>query len=148
MQGKKHSKVGHLASIFDAAVADFYQKHLRKADCQQPPEQAQQAFDSWRHCYNHERPHEALGLDTPSQHYRSSPREFPEHLAPIEYPPGDLVRKTDTNGHISLLGRQVRIGKGLVGQTVACRPVPSEDGVYEVYFCFYRLGRIDLNDFC
>ncbi|MFP5075663.1 integrase core domain-containing protein, partial [Neisseria sp. WLZKY-1] len=34
--------------------------------------QAQQAFDSWRHCYNHERPHEALGLDTPSQHYRSS----------------------------------------------------------------------------
>ena len=113
-----------------------------------PPEQAQQAFDSWRHCYNHERPHEALGLDTPSQHYRSSPREFPEHLSPIEYPPGDLVRKTDTNGHISLLGRQVRIGKGLVGQTVACRPVPSEDGVYEVYFCFYRLGRIDLNDFC
>ena len=110
--------------------------------------QAQQAFDSWRHCYNHERPHEALGLDTPSQHYRSSPREFPEHLSPIEYPPGDLVRKTDINGHISLLGRQVRIGKGLVGQTVACRPVPSEDGVYEVYFCFYRLGRIDLNDFC
>ena len=90
----------------------------------------------------------AMGPDTPSQHYRSSPREFPEHLAPIEYPPGDLVRKTDTNGHISLPGRQVRIGKGLVGQTVACRPVPSEDGVYEVYFCFYRLGRIDLNDFC
>ena len=58
------------------------------------------------------------------------------------------MRKTDTNGHISLLGRQIRIGKGLVGQTVACRPVPSEDGVYEVYFCFYRLGRIDLNDFC
>ncbi|WP_198344887.1 hypothetical protein [Neisseria sp. KEM232] len=80
--------------------------------------------------------------------YRSSPREFPEHLAPVEYLPGDLVRKTDTNGHISLPGRQVRIGKGLVGQAVACRPVQSEDGVYEVCFCFYRLGRIDLNDFC
>ena len=35
MQGKKHSKIGHLASIFDAAGADFYQKHRRKADCQQ-----------------------------------------------------------------------------------------------------------------
>ncbi|EKY05570.1 hypothetical protein HMPREF9120_01796 [Neisseria sp. oral taxon 020 str. F0370] len=45
MQGKKRSKVGHLASIFDAAGgyffifdaagADFYQKYRRKADCQQ-----------------------------------------------------------------------------------------------------------------
>ena len=36
MQGKKHSKIGHLAGIFDAAGADFYQKHRRTADCQQP----------------------------------------------------------------------------------------------------------------
>jgi len=35
MQGKKHSKIGHLARIFDAAGTDFYQKHRRKADCQQ-----------------------------------------------------------------------------------------------------------------
>ena len=33
---KKAQQDGHLASIFDAAGADFYQKHRRKADCQQP----------------------------------------------------------------------------------------------------------------
>ncbi|EKY09216.1 hypothetical protein HMPREF9120_00537 [Neisseria sp. oral taxon 020 str. F0370] len=33
MQGKKHSKVGHLASIFDAAGGIFTKKHRRKADC-------------------------------------------------------------------------------------------------------------------
>ena len=32
---KKHSKIGHLASIFDAAGENFYQKHRRKADYQQ-----------------------------------------------------------------------------------------------------------------
>ena len=34
LQGKKRSKIGHLASIFDAAGVDFYQKYRRKADCQ------------------------------------------------------------------------------------------------------------------
>ena len=34
LQGKKRSKIGHLASIFDAAGVDFYQKYCRKADCQ------------------------------------------------------------------------------------------------------------------
>ncbi|WP_373707070.1 hypothetical protein, partial [Neisseria dentiae] len=31
MQGKKHSKIGHLASIFNAAAADFNQKYRRNA---------------------------------------------------------------------------------------------------------------------
>ena len=30
IQGKKRSKVGHLASIFDAVAVDFYQKYRRK----------------------------------------------------------------------------------------------------------------------
>ncbi len=31
MQGKKRSKIGHLASIFNAADADFNQKYRRNA---------------------------------------------------------------------------------------------------------------------
>ena len=31
MQGKKHSKIGHLASIFNAADEDFGQKYRRNA---------------------------------------------------------------------------------------------------------------------
>jgi transposase InsO family protein len=37
----------------------------------------QRAFDAWRACYNHERPHEALGLATPITRYAVSPRPFP-----------------------------------------------------------------------
>jgi transposase InsO family protein len=29
----------------------------------------QSAFDLWRHIYNFERPHDALGLETPSSRY-------------------------------------------------------------------------------
>ena len=37
----------------------------------------QQRFDAFRALYNHERPHEALGQQTPASAYRSSPRPYP-----------------------------------------------------------------------
>jgi len=36
IQGKKRSKVGHLASIFDAVAVDFYQKYRRKPIADSP----------------------------------------------------------------------------------------------------------------
>ena len=38
------------------------------------PAQVQRALDRWRHSYNHERPHDALGLATPVSRYHISPR--------------------------------------------------------------------------
>jgi transposase InsO family protein len=55
-------------------------------------EQCQRAFDSWRHLYNHRRPHQAIGMATPSERYRPSDRAFPESLPPIEFGAGDIVR--------------------------------------------------------
>ncbi len=64
----------------------------------------QNAFDKWRYIYNHERPHEALGLNPPGTRYRSSPRSFCEQLPPIAYGPGDIVRKgyPSSEGSVSL----------------------------------------------
>jgi hypothetical protein len=61
----------------------------------------QLAFDRWRRIYNHERPHEALGLQPPVLRYRPSPRTFCESLPPIEYGPGDIVRRVDGDGWIA-----------------------------------------------
>ncbi len=69
--------------------------------------ECQGAFDRWRQIYNGERPHEALGLATPMQHYRPSPRSFPERLAAVEYP-DRLVRKVQRGGHIDFGGRRWR----------------------------------------
>jgi transposase InsO family protein len=103
----------------------------------------QHAFDRWRQVYNHERPHEALGLQPPVTRYRPSPRVFCEALPPIEYGPGDIVRKVDGEGAISFRNRPIRIGKAFRRQPVALRP-SGEDGVFDVHYCVHRIGRLDL----
>lgn len=103
----------------------------------------QRGFDAFRARYNHERPHEALGMATPASRYRASPRAFPEALPPIDYAPGDAVRKVDISGFISFRNRPFRIGRALRGQPVALRPA-AEDGRFEVWFCSQRVREIDL----
>jgi transposase InsO family protein len=101
-------------------------------------------FDEWRHCYNHVRPHEALGMDVPASRYQPSPRSFPEQLPPLEYGRMDQVRKVQTDGKISFRHREFRIGKAFRGYTVALRPTAA-DGVYDVYFATHQISQVDLH---
>jgi transposase InsO family protein len=103
----------------------------------------QHAFDKWRHIYNHERPHEALGLNPPGARYQPSPRAFCEQLPPIAYSPGDIVRKADIRGVITFKNRYIRIGKAFRKQPVALRAT-SEDGIFDIHYCTQRIGQIDL----
>jgi transposase InsO family protein len=103
----------------------------------------QAAFDRWRAVYNLERPHEALGLATPASRYRPSPRPFPETLPPVEYGPGEVVRKVQGDGTLSYRNRLYRVGKGLRGQPVALRPTPDE-GVLAIYLGRAQVGLLDL----
>lgn len=104
----------------------------------------QQAFDSWRPVYNCVRPHEALGMATPASRYQPSPREFPETLPPIEYAPGDLVRKVQGKGEIHFKNRVFPIGRAFHGYPVALRPTLT-DGVFDVFFCSQKVAQINLN---
>ena len=103
----------------------------------------QRRFDRWRTIYNFERPHEALGMHTPATRYVSSARAFPEALPPIEYAPGDIVRRVQQQGFFSYRGRSFRISKAFTGYPVALRPTVS-DGVFDIYFCHQKIAQIDL----
>lgn len=105
---------------------------------------AQRQFDPWRQVYNHERPHQALDMQTPAQRYRPSPRSMPKVLPPIVYAPDTLVRKVQYGGWVDLQGRQLRLSTGLRGQYVAFRPRHNEDGTFDILFCHHLLGKIDL----
>jgi len=107
------------------------------ADCQQ-------AFERWRHVYNSERPHEAIGLDTPARRYRSSPRSFPETLPPVEYP-DPIVRKVNATGRIRFAGQGWFVGKAFAAHPVALRPT-LQDGLYDVFFCQQPIANIDLRE--
>lgn len=107
------------------------------ADCQTH-------FDRWRESYNSERPHEALGMQTPSDRYQPSLRPFPETLPPILYDPEAIVRKVDEGGKIYFHNRVYRVGKAFRHQPVALHPSDQEDGVFEVFFCTVKIAQISL----
>jgi transposase InsO family protein len=103
---------------------------------------AQVRFDRFRQSYNHERPHEALGLEVPGKRYRSSERSYPEQLSAIEYATGMAVRKVDKEGWLSYQGREYRVNKAFYGYRIGLAPT-EVDGVLDVYFSRQRVGQID-----
>lgn len=105
----------------------------------------QEAFDRWRGVYNLKRPHEALGMKTPAECYQPSSRSFPEVLAPIEYGPGDIVRRVQDRGEFHYRGHIFVIGHAFHGYPVALRPT-TEDGVLDVYFCQQKISTINLKE--
>jgi len=104
---------------------------------------AERAFDRWRDIYNTQRPHEALGLAVPGSRYQPSPRDYVETIAPFEYAPRDIVRRVQQGGHVSFLGRAVKIPKAFRGKIVAFRPT-TQDGVFDVVFRTKMIATIDI----
>jgi transposase InsO family protein len=103
----------------------------------------QDRFNQWREVYNHERPHEAIGMDTPASRYHMSSRSYPRELAPIEYGVQDHVRKVWYGGWFNFRGREYKVCKAFAGYPVGIRPTTT-DGVFDVYFCHQKISQIDL----
>jgi transposase InsO family protein len=102
----------------------------------------QSAFDDFRRRYNHDRPHESLGMSVPASRYVRSDRVYPERLSPLEYCPGDLVRVVNAGGLLHFRSDFYSVGRAFSGDPVGLRPTDG-DGVYEVYYGWHRVGVID-----
>ena len=105
--------------------------------------QAQAAFDAWLAVYNAQRPHEALGLATPSTRYAMSLRPMPSHIAPPSYEPGVAVRKVHPGGWFQVQGRQFYCSGAFAGLLVALRPT-NADGGFHLCYRSHVIGRFDL----
>jgi transposase InsO family protein len=106
-------------------------------------DQAQAAFDAWREVYNDKRPHEAIGLETPSRRYRMSARPMPDIVAPPDYEPQAQVRKVHDGGWISFKGRQINCSKAFVGRRLALRAT-DQDGLFDLCYRRHVLAQVDL----
>jgi transposase InsO family protein len=104
---------------------------------------AERSFDRWRDVYNTERPHEALALEVPASRYRQSRRDYAETPQSFDYAPGDIVRRVQQGGRVSLHGRRLRLPKAFKGKEVAFRPT-EQDGVFEVAFRHQTIAIIDI----
>ena len=100
------------------------------------PAAQQRAFDRFRHIYNEERPHEALGLQVPAAWYTPSPRLYPDHLPGVDYPDPFIVRRAHPNGEIKWRGGRVLINHALAGEPIGIEEVA--DGCWRVWFSSCR----------
>lgn len=107
---------------------------------------AQARFDAWRHCYNHERPHQALGMQVPAARYHASARTFPEALPAIEYADPENVRKVQDGGLIHYQGRVLNVSRAFHRYAVAVRANHAQDGLLEVFFCHQKIASFNLHD--
>jgi transposase InsO family protein len=101
----------------------------------------QRELDRFRYDYNHVRPHEALGMQTPASVYEPSPRAYPERLPEVEYPDTMLLRSIKSQGCFRWKKHDVFLSEVLWGETVGLLPV--DDGCYTVYFAHMPLALFD-----
>lgn len=94
----------------------------------------------FQHVYNEERPHEALGNDTPAAHYVASPRRFDGVLREPEYDPDRVVRRVRPNGEIRWRGKEIYISAALVGEPVGI--AEEENGDCSITYGPITLGTV------
>lgn len=105
--------------------------------------QADHAFNAWRQDYNQQRPHEALGQQTPMTRYRASSRDYNPHPEPAHYDGSMSVRKVDSNGRLSFKNNTLKIGKAFIREVLGLRE-EKEEGIYSLWWYSTKVGWVDL----
>ena len=116
---------------------------LKDDACQSPGADAadqQRMFDAFRHEFNLERPHEAIGQRLPADLYEPSPRPFAEPKDDPDYGE-DEVRRVRSSGEIKWNGTMLYVSDALVGEAVGI--TKCDNGDHLIRFAQVRLGLIE-----
>ena len=105
------------------------------------PGQRQAWLNAFRYEYNHLRPHEALGMKTPSQVWRTSSRSYQSHPAPWTYPEGYETAEVKASGQVRVEGQRYWVSSALIGQQVGLIEVA---GRLLIYFRRTLVQEVDL----
>lgn len=101
----------------------------------------QRELDRFRHDFNHVRPHEALGMETPASVYEPSPREYPRHLPEPEYPEAMRVLTVKSHGHFRWKKTDIFLTEVLWGERIGMDEI--DDGIFIVYFAHLPLAQFE-----
>ena len=115
-----------------------------KAETARPPAatagEQQLRCDRFRQAYNHERPHEALGQQTPAEHYQPSQLPMRRPRDP-RYDADHAERRVRSNGEIKWGGELIFVSEALIGEIVGV--TETDEGNWLVRFADVELGLID-----
>ena len=112
-----------------------------EADPADSVELQQRAAHKWRTEFNEVRPHEALGMKTPSAVYVRSSRPYGGIRTP-KYLRDDNVRRVTRNGCVRFNGRMVFVSESVAGYDVAVHPTRLHK--LRVQFYDLDLGTFDV----
>jgi putative transposase len=101
----------------------------------------QRAFDAFRHEYNQERPHEALGQVPPAMVFGPSTRPYRGRPAELVYPDADAVRQVHHQGEVRWHGHAFFLTEALAGEVVGLQGQGA--GRWQVVFGPLVLGMLD-----
>ena len=102
--------------------------------------QQQARFDAFVEQYNHDRPHQALGMKVPAELYTRSARIY-RGLEDVTYPFHDFTITVTHCGRICFNGRKINLSHAFAGQAVGVTQVG--DRIWLVTFMHYDLGYFD-----
>ena len=101
----------------------------------------QQALDRFREIYNHQRPHEALGMAVPADRYQPSRRPYAPQPAAWEYPEGAMVRRLNSQGVLHCPGGRRFVCEALANEWVE---VEAIDNHWLIKYRHQYIREIDL----
>jgi len=116
-----------------------------KAEATRPPgadiRSQRKKLEAFRHEFNEERPHQALGNRRPAEVGRPSPRPFPRKTRKPEYAAHYEKRRVTSVGHIAFKRRMIFLSSNLLGETVALEEIA--DGIWSIYYYDVLIARLD-----
>jgi transposase InsO family protein len=119
-------------------------RSLKEAACKPPKANLllqQQAFDTFMEEYNQQRPHEALGMQTPADIYEPSSIPFPSIPTKFTYPVDGIVRSVRSNGEIRWNKGKLFISENLYHERILLMPIDNQ--TYEIWFRSTFIGLLD-----
>ena len=102
---------------------------------------SQAALDTWREEFNHQRPHQALGMRTPGELYTRSSIRYQGLPEDLSYEALPQSRRISSHGLLKWQGHSIFISEALCGWSVGLDP--QADGLIDVYFADLLLGQLE-----
>lgn len=102
----------------------------------------QRRLDAFRHRYNDERPHEALGMATPASRWQPSPRPYPPRIRGPWYPAHWEIRRVSDRGRIKLHNICIDLSGALTGQDVGLEEI--DDRLWRIVYYSTPIGFVNL----
>ena len=103
----------------------------------------QRACDLWKADFNNCRPHEALGMKTPSQIYKPSATSYAGKKIELLYPERMLVRTVSGRGFIKYRSTMIQLTEALAD--VPLLSIRTPDPPHDLWFSHRRIGFLTLD---